>query len=225
MSLDVHKKYKRGDKIGDRYLVHEAIFTGGMSEVYLCTHLNEGLPFALKTIKSGDIMNPKYHTSFEREIQTWISLENHPNIVRCFALEELEHRRFMILEWITSEGEKTMSLSDKLKRSNTIQPRETLDIIIDICRGLLHAQSRVPGMVHRDLKPANILMAHGAVAKITDFGLAGLVSKNIEPADEINDPYWGKVQPTSIAGTPNYMAPEQWRGLPLDEHTDLYAIG
>ena len=78
-------RYQPGDRIGDRYQVHE-VKMGGMGEVYLCLDLEEMLPYALKTFQQRHTHNPKFRAAFENEVLTWVALEKHPNIVRCFFM-------------------------------------------------------------------------------------------------------------------------------------------
>ena len=142
-----------------------------MGEVYLCLDLKWNSPFALKTFQARYLPNAKLRDSFEREVATWVALEKHPNIVRCFYLDVIDDRPFMILEWIASDESVGTDLRSWL-RKGPLDPRLSLGFAIDICRGLSYAARKMPGIVHRDLKPDNVLIAQGPIAKITDFGLA-----------------------------------------------------
>jgi tetratricopeptide (TPR) repeat protein len=220
-------RYQPGDKIGGRYQVHQ-VKMGGMGEVYLCLDLEQNYPYALKTFQQRYLGDPrKLRAAFEQEVVTWVALEKHPNIVRCFLMDILDNQPFMVLEWIAGEEGKGTDLRGWLRRG-PLDLRLTLDFTIDICRGLIHAQEKQRGLVHRDLKPENVLVAQGPLAKITDFGLAQIVEtaglENAEAGAESE----GR-QPTvgrgGVAGTPAYTAPEQWRGESLDARTDIYAVG
>jgi tetratricopeptide (TPR) repeat protein len=203
-------RYQTGDRIGGRFQVHQAL-RGGMGEVYLCLELDTFLPFALKTFQQRLLTTPRIVRLFEEEVSIWIALENHPNIVRCYALERLDNYPFIILDWIISDEGQGTDLRSWLRRG-PLDLRLALDLTIDVCRGLVHAQERQPGIVHRDLKPGNILIAFGQQAKITDFGLARVArGAGIEVGE--------------AEGTPPYMAPEQWKGEEVDARTDIYAIG
>ena len=221
-------RYQKGDRIGGRYLVHKALM-GGMGEVYLCLDLEENYPYALKTFQQRYLTAGQgLRRAFEREVATWVALEKHPNIVRCFHMATLDRQPFMILEWIAGEEGRGTDLRSWL-RHGPLDLKLALEIALDICYGLLHAQAKHPEQrfVHRDLKPENILMAQGGLAKITDFGLAqiveavGLVTAPESAVDGRQSFSAGQ----GIAGTPAYMAPEQWRGEPLDVRTDIYALG
>jgi serine/threonine protein kinase len=91
-------RYQPGDKIGGRYQVHQALM-GGMGEVYLCLDLKEMIPLALKTVQQrylGD--HRKLRAVFEQEVATWVALEKHPNIVRCFWMDIFDNQPFMALD-------------------------------------------------------------------------------------------------------------------------------
>lgn len=216
-------RYKKGDKIGGRYLVHQALM-GGMGEVYLCLDLKQNYPFALKTFQFSYLMNQKFREAFKREVATWVALEKHPNIVRCFYMDIIDNQPFMFLEWVTNNESRGTDLRSWL-RWGPLDLRLALDFIIDICRGLIHADKRQPGIVHRDLKPDNILIAEGRIAKITDFGLAKIVQDAKLEIPEAQNELGGLQRLSNAGGTPTYMAPEQWRGEELDVRTDIYAIG
>jgi tetratricopeptide (TPR) repeat protein len=218
--------YRKGDRIGGRYLVHQALM-GGMGEVYLCLDLEENHPYALKTFQQRYLTNSRVRQLFAHEVGAWVALEKHPNIVRCFYMDMLDHQPFMILEWIAAEEGRGIELRNWLRRGS-LDLRTALDFIIDICHGLIHAQAKQPGLVHRDLKPENILVAQGRLAKITDFGLASLVQRArldlIANQDTVHETQT-IVGASGLVGTPPYMAPEQWRGEPGDVRTDVYAVG
>jgi tetratricopeptide (TPR) repeat protein len=220
-------RYQPGDKIGGRYQVHQALM-GGMGEVYLCLDLETIQPFALKTFQQRYQTNAqRLRRAFEKEVSTWVALEKHPNIVRCFYMKPLDNQPFMILEWIAGEPGRGPDLRGWLRRG-PLDLRFALDFAIDICRGLIHAQEKQPGLVHRDSKPENILIAQGGLAKVTDFGLAEIVQEaglELDAAGVETDGRQSIVGRKGIVGTPPYMAPEQWRGESLDQRTDIYALG
>jgi serine/threonine protein kinase len=85
-------RYRKGDRIGGRYLVHQALL-GGMGEIHLCLDLKQNYPFALKTIQTRYLTRPDMRKLFEKEVMTWVSLEKHSHIVRCFHLEFIHNQR------------------------------------------------------------------------------------------------------------------------------------
>ncbi len=218
--------YQAGDKIGDRFQVHQALM-GSMGEVYLCLDLERNYPFALKTFQTRFLTNKKLQDAFYTEVATWVALEKHPNIVRCFYMDNIEDRPFMFLEWIASEETQGTDLRSWLRRG-PLGVKLALNLMMDTCRGLIHAANKQPGIVHRDLKPENILVAQGRVAKITDFGLASVIKGSEMSLSEGESQATGRratVGKGGVVGTPAYMAPEQWRSEEPDVRTDLYALG
>jgi tetratricopeptide (TPR) repeat protein len=217
-------RYRKGDKIGNRYLVHKAL-AGGMGEVYLCLHLETKFPVALKTFQSRFLTSPKAREYFEREAATWVALEKHPNVVECMFMTQVETIPFLLLEWVVAEQGYGTDLRHWLCRHGALGSRLAMDLVIDVCHGLAHAAAKVRGFVHCDLKPENVLVAQGRLAKVTDFGLAKVVREAglIPPANAANPT--GRQLVTAAGGTPPYMAPEQWRGEAVDSRTDLYAVG
>ena len=214
--------YQKGDVIGSQYLVHEALM-GGMGEVYLCLDLKDNLPCALKTPRGLNLENQRLREAFEREVAIWVSLEKHPNIVRCYLMRFMHNRPFILLDWITNDEVRGPSLQSWLARGR-LDLREALGFALDICRGLIHAGRKQPGIVHQDLKPGNVLIDQERIAKITDFGLAKVIQNTDWTGS--NDAYDSMAQrPFNVCGTPSYMAPEQWLDGELDVRTDIYAVG
>lgn len=216
-------RYRRGDRIGGRYQVYQALM-GGMGEVYLCLDLEQSYPLALKTFQSHYLINQKLREAFNVEVATWIALEKHSNIVRCFYMDIIDNQPFMILEWVASGERRGADLRNQFRRDG-MGVRLAMDFAIDICRGLMHAGKKQPGIVHRDLKPENILIAQGPLAKITDFGLAKIVQGANLNTPELKSDLRGRQHLSNMGGTPAYMAPEQWVGEELDARTDIYAVG
>ncbi len=219
-------RYQEGDKIGGRYLVHQSLM-GSMGEVYLCLDLERNYPFALKTFQSRFLKRRKIQDAFYTEVATWVALEKHPNVVRCFYMDSIDNRPFMFLEWIASDETQGTDLRSWLRRGK-LSLRLSLIYGTDICRGLIHAAKKQPGIVHRDIKPENILIAQGQVAKITDFGLASIVKASdlsISKSDAQVTGRQSMVGSRGVVGTPAYMAPEQWRSEEPDVRTDIYAVG
>lgn len=225
-SVKPQPRYQPGDKIGGRYLVHQALM-GSMGEVYLCLDLERNYPFALKTFQTRFLKRRRIQDAFYREVATWVALEKHPNVVRCFYMDNIDRRPFMFLEWIASDETRGTDLRAWL-RKGSLGLRLSLTLAIDICKGLIHADKKQPGIVHRDLKPENILVAQGMVAKITDFGLASIVKHTNLDIPETEAQPTGRqsiVGSRGVVGTPAYMAPEQWRSEEPDVRTDIYALG
>src|SRR5262249_62383738 len=103
------------------------------------------------------------------------------------------------------------SLQDHIDRLGPLEPGEVVRIGLQTASALAAAHAH--GLIHRDVKPANILLEGGAKVKITDFGLA-------RTADDVQ-----LTQNGVVAGTPEYMAPEQARGQAVDHRADLFILG
>ena len=213
-------RFLPGDHIDGRYRVHQALM-GGMGEVYLCLDERRMIPIALKTFQEKFFAGSAVRDHFANEVATWIALEKHPHIVRCFLMEPLQNRPYMFLEWVQARQGWPADLRGWLRRG-PLNMRTSLTFAIHLCFGLIHAQEKQAGIVHRDLKPENILIAQGRTAKITDFGLATVIQEaRLAAAGEPSPRH----SPGNYAGSPPYMAPEQWRGEAVDRRTDIYALG
>ncbi len=199
----VAERYQIGDKIGGRYEVL-AIHRGTMGVVYGTFDHTEKLPRALKTLQRRYAGDSTMRDLFAAEALTWVKLEKHPFIVRAYLVERFDNQPYVITEYIRGQENMGGDL-----RAWLGHPKLTLPIAVEmalqIAQGMQHAVHKVPGLLHRDLKPANILVDDRARAMVTDFGLVH--------AEEAG------------AGTPAYMAPEQWRAETLDIRTDIYAYG
>jgi len=138
---------------------------------------------------------------------------DHENIVRIFDVSELtgapEEPSVPCLVMERLEGE---SLEALLRREKPLGLRRSLEIMSAVAAGLAHAHER--GIVHRDLKPSNVFITRQGTVKLLDFGLAHLLAGGGSPLPHL---------PT--AGTPSYMAPEQWRGEKQDARTDVWSAG
>ena len=197
------ERYKIGDKIGGRYEVL-AIHRGTMGVVYGTFDHTTKLPRALKTLQQRFAGDSKMRDLFAAEALTWVKLEKHPFIVRAYLVDKFDGQPYVITEYIRGQENMGGDL-----RAWLGHPKLTLPIAVEmalqIAQGMQHAVRKVPCLLHRDLKPANILVNDRVRAMVTDFGLA-----HAEDAG---------------AGTPAYMAPEQWRLETLDIRTDIYAYG
>jgi len=199
----VVERYSIGDIIGDRYEVL-AIHRGTMGVVYGTFDHTEKLPRALKTFQQCHASDSTMRDMFTEEALTWVRLEKHPFIVRAYWVQHFDGDPYVITEYVRGQENMGGDL-----RAWLGHPKLTLQIAVEmalqIAQGMQHAVRKVPGLLHRDLKPANILVDSQARAMVTDFGLAH--------AENVG------------AGTPAYMAPEQWRAKSIDVRTDIYAYG
>lgn len=199
----IPERYDIGDRIDGRYEVL-ALHRGSMGVVYATFDHQEKLPRALKTLQQRFAGHTKMQELFAEEAAVWVQLEKHPYIVRAYLVQRFDNQPYVITEYIRGQADMGGDL-----RAWLGHPRLTLPVAIEmalqIALGMQHATRKVPGLVHRDLKPANVLVDERGQVFVTDFGL-------VHAAD-------------TGAGTPAYMAPEQWLGTTIDPRTDLYAYG
>ena len=191
-----------------RYKIIRELGQGGMATVYLAYDPNMGREVALKVIQSIREDNPQYIVRFAREIDAIKNL-THSAIVPIYDAQYKNlakgQKPYLVMQYLSGG-----SLADKLQHG-AVAEIETVNIINRIAPALDSAHKE--GIIHRDIKPANILFNEHGEAYLADFGIVKLL--------EDNDP---SISRGSI-GTPAYMSPEQSQNLPVDERTDIYALG
>jgi len=198
-------------KLG-RYEVVRELGKGAMGIVYLAKDPLIGRLVALKTIRAAvhadDDEQKEFQLRFIREAQA-AGILNHPSIVTVHDIgqDEVSAVNFIAMEYV--EGQ---NLKEVLNQGRTLSFEMIGDIIAQVAEALDFAHAK--GIVHRDVKPANIILIDGTRAKITDFGIAKIASgaANLTTTGQ-------------FLGTPNYMAPEQVKGAPVDGRTDIFALG
>jgi eukaryotic-like serine/threonine-protein kinase len=187
------------------YRITQKLGAGGMGVVYKATDLKLERTVALKFLPQDIVVTGADRERLVREARAASTLD-HPNIGVIHGLEESDDRQFFIVMGYY-EG---MTLAEKLDRG-VVPLREALDLAIQIARGLGVAHAR--NIVHRDIKPSNVIITPDNVAKIVDFGLARVVASA------------SATQSMSLTGTLPYMAPEQILGEPVDQRSDVWALG
>ena len=197
-------------KLG-RYEVVRELGKGAMGIVYLAKDPLIGRLVALKTIRpsahADDEDTREFQQRFAREAQAAGNL-NHPAIVTVHDIgqDETTGVSFIAMEYV--EGQ---NLKEVLAQGRPLSFEQAADIIAQVAEGLDFAHAK--GIVHRDVKPANIILIEGNRAKITDFGIAKITSgANLTTTGQ-------------FLGTPNYMAPEQIKGTPVDGRSDIFSLG
>jgi serine/threonine-protein kinase len=223
------------------YRVLTRLGEGGFGFVYLVTarqSITSAQTVALSAVKilrEGLIVDDKRRELFREEAGVWINIPPHPHIVRAANVVEIGGRICIEMEYVHPSAEGAQrpgmcTLQDYLlyEPPNLLK---TLKWSIQICRGMEHAYSHGVKS-HRDLKPTNIMIDMNKTAKITDFGLAGVLAP-LAQKNGINVFHHGKEVGASYSslvgtgfGTPPYMPPEQFENaLTCDERSDIYAFG
>ena len=191
---------------------------GGMGEVYRAKDQKLGRHVAIKVLPEEFAKDADRVARFQREAKLLASL-NHPNIAAIHGLEESDGTHFLVLELI--EGD---TLADRLKHG-AIAVEEALKLALQIAEALEAAHEK--GVIHRDLKPANIKVTPDGKVKVLDFGLAKAFAGEQAEANLSHSPTLSEAATLQgvILGTAAYMSPEQARGKPVDNRTDIWAFG
>jgi len=232
--------YSSGTIINNRYEVilgpkEKPSLAGGMGFVYFCVdHVDNDHPLALKTFKPEYIRDRMTRDLFLREGTTWVELGRYPHIVRCFEVikNPIGSDVFLVLELVAGKKSKTdASIRSLLIADRSLSIEQALTFALQIARGMRYASTKIPGLIHRDLKPENILVGYDGNARITDFGLAGIISSFSEELfeqtqkDQLLSHRRSLIFSRGFTGTPEYASPEQFIGKELDERSDIYALG
>jgi Tol biopolymer transport system component/predicted Ser/Thr protein kinase len=175
-----------------------------MGEVYKARDTRLDRPVAIK------VAHARFSDRFEQEARAIAQL-NHPNICTLYDVGP----DFLVMEYIDGR-----TLKERLS-AGPIPIGEALEIARHAAQGLVAAHQR--GILHRDIKPGNIMISAQGQTKITDFGLAKLLDSTPDQGDSTAT--LGLTRPGEAVGTPLYMSPEQARGAPLDQRSDIYSFG
>ncbi|MDX6398586.1 MAG: eukaryotic-like serine/threonine-protein kinase [Gaiellaceae bacterium] len=188
-----------------RYLIIRKLGSGGMANVYLAHDQELGRRVAIKILDDRHARDDQFIERFRREAQHAAGL-SHPNIVSVYDRGEAEGTYYIAMEYV--EGR-------TLKELLVARGPSPLGIAIDYTRQILSALrfAHRNGIVHRDIKPHNVIVDGEGRVKVMDFGIAraGAASQMTEAG--------------SIIGTAQYLSPEQARGAPVDQTSDLYSTG
>jgi serine/threonine protein kinase len=198
--------FSNGKQLG-RYVILNAIGSGGMGEVYRARDRSLGRSVALKILSPELSSSPTLKSRFERQAKIISSL-HHPNICSVYDICYEDEIEFLVTEFL--EGE---TLSERLKKG-PLPPGEALSVAIEVTDALDSAHQH--GIIHRDLKPSNIMLTE-AGTKVMDFGLVRALT---EPA--LGGPL---TSAGFIVGSIENMSPEQIQGAEFDARSDIFAFG
>ena len=188
------------------YLIGDLVARSGMASIYRATDMRTGRAVAIKVPHPDMEADPVLFDRFKREIEIGERLD-HPGVMKVLDSGE-PGEVYMVMEWV--EGR----LLRKVMSENRKLPAErACAITVAICDALDYIHRN--GVVHRDLKPENIMIDEQDRVKLIDFGIAGKAgSRRLT---------FGKL--SQIAGTPDYISPEQVKGKRGDGRSDIYALG
>ena len=193
-----------GRLLDGRYEILEAIGFGGMAVVYKarCHRLNRLV--AIKILKDELSKDEEFRNRFHAESQAVAKL-NHPNIMSVHDVSTHEGTDYIVMELIDG-----ITLKQYMEKKGTLNWKETLHFAMQIAKALEHAHSQ--GIVHRDIKPHNVMVLKNGSAKVTDFGIARLMSQSNTLTKE-------------ALGSVHYISPEQAKGGRVDNRSALYSLG
>ncbi len=208
-----------GQRLGP-YEVIALLGTGGMGEVYRARDPRLGREVAVKVLREQVASDPDRLARFEREARAVAAL-NHPNIVTVYDVGTQladESAGSAAVPYVVTELLEGETLRETLSRRTPSQ-RQALGFAVQVAYGLEAAHSK--GIVHRDLKPENLFVTTDGRVKVLDFGLAKLVDRHANHTATESSP----TRAGQLVGTVGYMSPEQVRGLPVDQRTDVFSLG
>ena len=189
------------------YEILDQIGQGGMARVFKARQLALDRIVAIKVMSHGSVNTPDALSRFKTEVHALAKL-NHASIVHIYDAGDRNGVPFCIMEFVNGRA-----VGDYLEEHRQLGERESLDIALGVAQALAHAWNHAR-IIHCDIKPDNILIDHEGMVKVTDLGLARILSAQAQDEDE------------QILGTPNYASPEQVEGAPdLDCRSDIYSLG
>lgn len=189
-----------------KYEVLAELGHGAMGTVYKARDPVLGRLVALKTMSEALLVEEEMRERFLREARSAAQLQ-HPNIVTIFDFDpDAAGIPYIAMELLDGH-----SLSQLMDQERPGPLEDKIHLIVQVCRGLDFAHKR--GVIHRDIKPGNIQVLPDGTAKILDFGIARREDTTL------------KTKTGLVMGTPNYMAPEQIVGNPVDHRSDMWALG
>lgn len=193
-----------GKTIGG-YEILDVIGRGGMASVYRAQQVSMKRVVAVKVLPRQYIHDDTYLQRFHQEVNIVSQLE-HRNIVPVYDYGEYEGQPYIVMRHMTAGS------VDDLLAKGTLELETIISILEQIAPALDYAHSK--HVLHRDLKPSNVLRDDDGGAYLTDFGIARILGEQS-----------AGITTQGVVGTPSYMSPEQAQGQPLDNRSDIYALG
>ncbi len=203
---DDEARFQPGRIVLGTYAIERKVGRGGMGAVFLASDDVSGQRVAVKVLPASLARERNVRERFIQEARALAALD-HPGIVPLITFAQDGDDRYLVMKYV--EGR---SLEQLIRQQRVLAATEALRILRETCLALDYAHSR--GVVHRDIKPANVLVDQQGRVVVVDFGIA----RKLEGEKRLT-------QTGMLMGTPQYMAPEQIEGRPVDGRCDLYACG
>lgn len=195
------------------YLVETPIGAGGMGRVYRARHRMMERIVAIKVLHRDSLSDREQLDRFLNEVKVAATL-SHPNIVTAFDAAEVRGMPLLVMEYVDGND-----LHSVVKTGGPLSLESALAVLLQAARGLDSAHRQ--GIVHRDVKPGNLLLDHAGTVKLSDLGLARLVSP-----EQDADPPRDHATRGLVMGSVDYMSPEQVAGSSrVDRRSDIYSLG
>ncbi len=193
-----------GRLIAGRYRVERRLGSGGMAEVFLARDATLGRLVAVKVLRERFADDEQFVERFHREARAAAAL-NHPNVVVIHDRGGSADSLYIVMEYVPGE-----TVKELVQRAGRLSPAAARVIELDLLAALQAAHDG--GIVHRDVTAQNVLLTEDGRVKVTDFGIARFGSSTLTSTGV-------------VMGTSRYLSPEQARGEPTDERSDLYSAG
>ena len=192
--------------LAGQYSIEREIGRGGMGVVYLAREVRLDRPVAIKLLPPERAADERLRERFLREARLAAKL-SHPNIIPIHAVDDAKGFVFYVMAFVDGE-----TLAERVRSRGPLPPGEGTRIVREAAWALAHAHSH--GLVHRDVKPENILLERASGrALVADFGIAAATSDQRTTGGG------------TVAGTPEFMSPEQALSHELDPRSDIYSLG
>ena len=189
------------------YRIVSQIGRGGMATVFKAYHAALDRYVAIKVPVASFQANPEVLARFKREVKIIAKLD-HPNIIPIYDVNEFEGTPYLVMRFV--EGRTLREFLTQYKKPVSLTTIMTIMRAVTSALAFAHQKQ----VLHRDVKPSNIMLGNDGNVYLMDFGLARIVAE----AD-------ATLSKDIVLGTPYYISPEQAKGEPLDERTDLYSLG
>ncbi|HEY3358368.1 MAG TPA: protein kinase [Polyangia bacterium] len=200
-----------GATIGGKFILREIVGAGAMGTVFRADQASLGRTVAVKILNAALARDEAMVRRFHAEARAASRL-NHPNTISIIDFgQTLDGLLYLVMEFVRGR-----TLTEVIRQDFPLPQARMVEVMGQVLAGLHEAHSQ--GVIHQDIKPDNILVERmrtgGDLVKIADFGIARLRGEEAQAGEQV-----------VICGTPEYMAPEQIRGQPVDGRADVYAAG
>ena len=196
----------QGTIVGHRYRIIDLIGTGGMAHVYRAVNLSTHKVVAIKVLKDEYRNDAEFLRRFEREARAVLHL-SHDNIVRAFDVGDTDGLPYIVLEFVDGR-----TLKEILDENGPMPPRIAVALVVQVLDAL--GAAHAGGIIHRDVKPQNVIVMQSGKVKLMDFGIAREVNASTVTFSG-----------ATVLGSVHYLSPEQAKGQPVTEGSDLYSAG